>query len=221
MSEANRRMRVLNTTQPSNNLVNHAEHLTTDPTYLKLQNELQGYGRQEAIEEHLRLMKLDDGMDGPEVNIKTTALRAIEQRSNAAVTLTWPAVTTIIAEVATSSIFEIDVVLQAFGCSHDEGWRRLEGAGASAVTLLGSGNESETHKTLSTARRLDLCGCIDAEGEAIACGGRCLPVAMDIRGLYERFDVDEPRTPTHLQSFTNLVKIQDHHMFESGEVAHR
>ncbi|SCZ89875.1 BZ3500_MvSof-1268-A1-R1_Chr1-3g01631 [Microbotryum saponariae] len=28
-----------------------------------------------------------------------------------------------------------------FGSSLDEGWRRLEGAGASAVTLLGSGNE--------------------------------------------------------------------------------
>ncbi|SGY67124.1 BQ5605_C004g02746 [Microbotryum silenes-dioicae] len=44
--------------------------------YLKLQNELQGYGRQEAIEEHLHLMKLEDGMDDPEVNVKTTALRA-------------------------------------------------------------------------------------------------------------------------------------------------
>ncbi|SCZ94230.1 BZ3500_MvSof-1268-A1-R1_Chr12-2g03769 [Microbotryum saponariae] len=28
-----------------------------------------------------------------------------------------------------------------FGSSLDEGWRRLEGAGASAITLLGSGNE--------------------------------------------------------------------------------
>ncbi|SCZ89880.1 BZ3500_MvSof-1268-A1-R1_Chr1-3g01635 [Microbotryum saponariae] len=121
------RKRVLNTTQLSNN-VNHAEHLTTDPTCLKLQNELQGYVRQEAIKDHLHLMKLDDGKDDPEVNIKTTALREvkieaahvamakIEQRSNGAVTLTWPAVATTIAEIATSTIFEPGV---AFGSQHD------------------------------------------------------------------------------------------------------
>ncbi|KDE05865.1 hypothetical protein MVLG_03808 [Microbotryum lychnidis-dioicae p1A1 Lamole] len=97
LSEVSRK-RVLNTTQPSNN-DNHTEHLSTDPTCLKLQNELQVYVRQEAIKDHLHLMKLDDGKDDPEVNINTTALREvkieaahgamakIEQRSNGAVTL--------------------------------------------------------------------------------------------------------------------------------------
>ncbi|KDE05866.1 hypothetical protein MVLG_03809 [Microbotryum lychnidis-dioicae p1A1 Lamole] len=95
LSEVSRK-RVLNTTQPSNN-DNHTEHLSTDPTCLKLQNELQVYVRQEAIKDHLHLMKLDDGKDDPEVNINTTALREvkieaahgamakIEQRSNGAV----------------------------------------------------------------------------------------------------------------------------------------
>ncbi|SGY66015.1 BQ5605_C004g02612 [Microbotryum silenes-dioicae] len=97
LSEVSRK-RVLNTTQPSNN-DNHTEHLSTDPTCLKLQNELQVYVRQEAIKDHLHLMKLDDSKDDPEVNINTAALREvkieaahgamakIEQRSNGAVTL--------------------------------------------------------------------------------------------------------------------------------------
>ncbi|SGY65983.1 BQ5605_C004g02610 [Microbotryum silenes-dioicae] len=94
--EHGNRKRVLNTTQPSNN-DNHTEHLSTDPTCLKLQNELQVYVRQEAIKDHLHLMKLDDSKDDPEVNINTAALREvkieaahgamakIEQRSNGAV----------------------------------------------------------------------------------------------------------------------------------------
>ncbi|KDE04584.1 hypothetical protein MVLG_04964 [Microbotryum lychnidis-dioicae p1A1 Lamole] len=73
-------------------------------------------------------MKLDDGKDDPEVNINATALREvkieaahvamakIEQRSNGAVTLTWPAVTTTIAELATSSIFEAGI---AFGSQNE------------------------------------------------------------------------------------------------------
>ncbi|SGY77342.1 BQ5605_C005g03611 [Microbotryum silenes-dioicae] len=127
MSGASRRKRVLDTTQLSNN-DNHAEHLSTDPTCLKLQNELQGYVRQEAIKDHLHFMKLEDGKDDPEVNINTTALREvkieaahvamakIEQRSNGAVTLLWPAVTTTIAELATSSIFKAGI---AFGSQNE------------------------------------------------------------------------------------------------------
>ncbi|KDE03341.1 hypothetical protein MVLG_06148 [Microbotryum lychnidis-dioicae p1A1 Lamole] len=127
MSGASRRKRVLDTTQLSNN-DNHAEHLSTDPTCLKLQNELQGYVRQEAIKDHLHFMKLDDGKDDPEVNINTTALREvkieaahvamakIEQRSKGAVTLLWPAVTTTIAELATSSIFKAGI---AFGSQNE------------------------------------------------------------------------------------------------------
>ncbi|SGY12358.1 BQ5605_C011g06480 [Microbotryum silenes-dioicae] len=84
--------------------------------------------RQEAIKGHLHFMKLDNGKDDPEVNINTTALREveieaahmamakIEQRSNGAITLLWPAVTTTITKLATSSIFKAGI---AFGSQNE------------------------------------------------------------------------------------------------------
>ncbi|SCZ95320.1 BZ3500_MvSof-1268-A1-R1_Chr11-2g03431 [Microbotryum saponariae] len=78
-----------------------------------------------------------------------------------------------------------------FGSSLDEGWRRLEGAGASAVTLLGSGNEMRnTQGTVNckTARFMRM----SMEADISQRAGEVLP--WDIRGLYERFDVDGPRT---------------------------
>ncbi|KDE09804.1 hypothetical protein MVLG_00203 [Microbotryum lychnidis-dioicae p1A1 Lamole] len=103
-----------------------------------------------------------------------------------------------------------------FGSSLDEGWRRLEGADASAVTLLGSGNEMRnTQGTVNckTARfvrmsmeadnsqRAGEVVCFQVELGVTALKEKQLlslvdvfPVAMDVRGLYEIFDVDGPRT---------------------------
>ncbi|SGY95937.1 BQ5605_C036g11529 [Microbotryum silenes-dioicae] len=91
-----------------------------------------------------------------------------------------------------STIYAMD-----FGSSLDEGWRRLEGAGASAVTLLESGNEMRnTQGTINckTARLVQMS--MEADNSQRAGEVECFVelVAMDIRGLYERFDVDGPRT---------------------------
>ncbi|SCZ99298.1 BZ3500_MvSof-1268-A1-R1_Chr3-1g05932 [Microbotryum saponariae] len=96
--------------------------------------------------------------------------------------------------------------------SLDEGWRRLEGAGASAVTLLGSGNEMRnTQGTVNckTARFMSMeadnsqragevvyfveLGVTTLKEKQLLSLVDVFPVAMDIRGLYESFDVDGPR----------------------------
>ncbi|SGY32025.1 BQ5605_C002g01306 [Microbotryum silenes-dioicae] len=84
-----------------------------------------------------------------------------------------------------------------FGSSLDEGWRRLEGAGASAVTLLGSGNEMRnTQGTVNCKTASFVRMSMEADNSQRAGEAVCFVelVAMDIWGLYEIFDVDGPRT---------------------------
>ncbi|SGY75270.1 BQ5605_C005g03412 [Microbotryum silenes-dioicae] len=118
-----------------------------------------------------------------------------------------------------------------FGSSFDEGWRRLEGAGASVVTLLGSGHEMRNKQgtvNCKTARcvrmsmeadnpqRAGEVVCFVELGITTLKEKRLLslvdvfPVAMDIRGLYERFDVDGPRTLSligveHLRQLVSII----------------
>ncbi|SGY12315.1 BQ5605_C011g06463 [Microbotryum silenes-dioicae] len=118
-----------------------------------------------------------------------------------------------------------------FGSSLDEGWRRLEGAGASAVTLLGSGNEMRnTQGTVNCKMARFVRMSMEADNSQRAGEVVCFvelgittlkekrllllvdvfPVAMDIRGLYERFNVDGPRNLSligveHLRQLVSII----------------